>query len=165
MTVLRALALVAVFVSAQGCSRPVDPKFKEISGLPVGLAVTHSPSKAKAQPGGPSGAQYTWVYTTSVRSLQGTVRITEFGAFVRHDKRWVFSTYTGRPFTPKDFEDWYSCPAARVTPGQTFTDPNNWSGSHQLRPSRTLWYFVGVDQSGARVQGTAELQELPEIVE
>jgi hypothetical protein len=142
---------------------PIDPKYKEVSSLPVGLEVVHSPARSKAQRGGPSGDRYTWVYHTTVRALKEPVRIIEFGAFVRQGNRWAFTTHTGEPFTPDDFAEWYSCPGARLLPGKEYTDPSNWGGGNEIRAASVLWYFIGLDERGRKVKGEAVVEELAQL--
>jgi hypothetical protein len=98
----------------QGAAR-MDPKEDELTSIPVGIEVTHSPNPVKAGKGrGRSGYKYTWTYTTSVRSTGGPLTLEEFGCFALHQGRWAFSNHTGKPFSPDDFADWYSCPNARL---------------------------------------------------
>lgn len=155
-----AAALLGCSAKDRTASEVVDPKYKEISTLPVGLKVTHTPNPVKARRGGRSGAPYTWMFGTSVESLGETVSITEFGAFIWSEGRWCFTTFTGVPFTAEDFSDWYSCPDARVVPGQKYTDPVNWGGGDELQPGKTLWYYIGVTRDGKRVKGAAVVEEL-----
>jgi hypothetical protein len=157
-------SVVATVLGCSGHDRPMpgsaDPKFQEISALPVGLKVTHSPNPVKAQKGGPSGQQYTWVFETVVETLGEPVTITEFGALAWFQGRWALANFTGAPFTAEDFADWYSCPGARIGPGQNFNDPINWSGDEVLRSGKTLWYFVGVTADGKKVKGEAVVEQL-----
>jgi hypothetical protein len=94
-----------------------------------------------------------------VEALEGPVTISEFGAFAWFQGRWTFANFTEAPFTATDFADWYSCPDAKIVPGQRFTDPNNWAGGDHLRPGKTLWYFVGVTAEGKSVKGEAVIEE------
>jgi hypothetical protein len=153
-----------------GCAEPdrpisedIDPKLQEISKLPIGLKVKHSPNPVKAQRGGRSGRQYTWLYETSVESAGEPVTISEFGSFAWLDGRWGFSNFTGRPFSAEEFVEWYSCPDAKVMPGKNYTDPANWSGNESLRSGKHLWYFVGVTAAGKKVKGEAVVEELGEV--
>jgi hypothetical protein len=164
--------IVSSFAAVLGCSgrdQPVaeniDPKFQEITALPVGLVVTHSPNPVKARRGGLSGTAYTWVFETSVTSVEEPVTVTEFGGFGWFEGRWVFANFTGIPFTAEEFADWYSCPGAKVTPGRSFTDPTNWSGDATLRSGKALWYFVGVTSDGRRVKGEAVIEKLGTLEE
>ena len=140
-----------------------DSKYDEIMELPVLLEVTHSPNPAKAQRGGPSGSEFTWIYETKVSSKEKTLTVVEFGAFAWHRGRWLFSNYTGEPFTSKDFEDWYSCPGAVLEAGKAYSDQRNWSGANLLRHKKAKWYFVARDESGNLYRGTGVIEEIDEI--
>jgi hypothetical protein len=142
-----------------------DPKEKELASIPVGIEITHSPNPVKAQLGGRSGHKYTWVYRTTVRSTTGPLKVQEFGAFSWVDGRWVFSTYTGKPFTSQDFADWYSCPNAVLESTKQYADPTNWSGATLLEHDKTRWYVIAVNDKGERFKGEAVVEQLAETVE
>jgi hypothetical protein len=91
------------------------------------------------------------------------VKVTEFGAYVLVGRKWTFSTYTGKPFSGKDFADWYSCPDAMVRTGKEYSDPDNWTASAVLIAGKTRWYYIGVDRKGRRVKGEAISEEKGEI--
>jgi hypothetical protein len=107
--------------------------------------------------------RYSWIFKTEIRSLEGPVRITEFGVFYQDRGHWVLGNFTGQPFTASEFEDWYSCPDAIVQPGEAYADEANWSGGERLRSSETLWYFIGIDADGRKVKGTAIVEELAQL--
>jgi hypothetical protein len=141
-----------------------EEKLQELERLPTGLTVEHTPNPVKASDGGPSGRRYTWLYRTTVTSARSdTVTITDFGAFVWFGDRWVFTNFTGKPFTSQDFADWYACPDARILPGRECSDSRNWSGSDSLRAQRGRWYYIGVTGSGQRVKGEAIIEELAAV--
>jgi hypothetical protein len=89
------------------------------------------------------------------------VRIEEFGAYERVNDHWVLSTFTGKPFTPKDFVDWYSCPGAYIEAGQECSDPKNWTGGNAPFSSTGKWYFKGIDDNGNIVIGEAVVECQP----
>jgi hypothetical protein len=142
----------------------MDPKEKQLASLPVGIEVSHDPNPAKAQIGGRSGEKYTWMFTTTVRTLGPAVTIEEFGSFAWHDGRWVFSNFTGEPFTTADFADWYSCPGGRLEPQRAYADPSNWSGNRELNAGRMKFYYIGLDDAGRRVKGEAISEQAAELL-
>jgi hypothetical protein len=76
---------------------------EELEKLPVGIKVVHEPEAPKARPARENsfGANYVWDYKTTVSSVAGIVRVSEFGAFVRIDGDWDHApTVTGRPYQP-----------------------------------------------------------------
>ncbi len=141
-----------------------DPRIRELEGLPEGLRVTHSPDVLPAHTGGRSGQRYTWLYTTTVASLDGDVSIEEFGSFSFEEGEWRFSNDTGKPYTRDDFIEWYSCSDAVVREDAPCSDPLNWSGNDRLIGGRVFWYFIGRDEAGSRVWGGAVIQLLGESV-
>ncbi len=140
-----------------------DPKYREIVDIDVGLKVTHSPSPAKAKRDRRAGTEHVWIFETSVEPTGEPVTVTEFGAIAWADGQWVFSNFTGDPFTAQDFAEWYSCPDAKVEPGKKFTGPKNWGGGDGLRPGKALLYFVGVTASGKKVKGEAVIEQSAEM--
>lgn len=158
--VLLLMLFVTSVLSAEG-----DAKYREVTGLPDGIVVTHSPERVRAMTGGRSGSEYTYVYETRVRPSSGRVRIVEFGAFGKRDGKWVFGTYTGKPFTSENFAEWYRVPGATLERGAEAVDPYNWSGASEPVDGETLWYFVGEEEDGRRVKGMAAVQEVAEISE
>jgi hypothetical protein len=144
----------------------MDPRLREWAALPEGIEVVHSPARVRArrerQPGGQT--QYPWVYRTTVRARGRPVTVQEFGSFVWHYGKWVFSNFTGKVFSGQDFADWYSCPDGCLIPGKEATDPSNWSGGiEQLQAGKMRWFFVGIDDSGRRVKGEAVVELLAEV--
>lgn len=140
-----------------------DEKYRLIMALPEGIEVVHSPDKVLAVQGGRSGFEYTWLHKTTIRSKKESLKIVEFGSFAEVSGKWVFSTYTGEPFSPDDFEEWYSCPGAILEGEKPFTDPNNWSGAVNLHESASLWYYIGVDSSGKKYRGSGKVENLAQI--
>ncbi len=136
-----------------------------VAGFSTGIEVVHEPAFVRATTGGPSGEPYTWVYKTTVRSLGGPVALKEFRAYCWENDAWVFSNYTGKPFTAKHFEEWYSCKDAILLPGEKYSDPRNWSGRAVLHHSKTKWVFVGVGPEGNEVRGEAIVELLGELIQ
>jgi hypothetical protein len=90
------------------------------------------------------------------------VRIVEFGTFTRQGNIWVHgSTLTGRPYGAKEFAEWYSCPGAVLKVGTLYSDSKNWSSGSGLNIGKQRWYFVGVDETGRKVKGEAEIDPQP----
>jgi hypothetical protein len=138
-------------------------KLAQLAKLPFGLKVVHTPGRVRAIHDGPSGRAFTWSYKTSVTATNRSVVLKEFGSFVWHDDKWVFSNVTGKPFTSADFADWYACPGAELAEGREFSDGNNWSGGDVLTGGKMKWYFIGVTSDGKQVKGEATVETLPEV--
>ena len=139
----------------------LHPILKQLESLPDGIVVTHSPNPSKAKLGGRSGYKYTWLYATNVTAQTSNVVIEEFGSFTWHKGQWVFVNFTKNPFSASDFADWYVCPNAKLTKGNTYTDNSNWTGSDVLEAGKMKWYFVGRNERGERVKGEAIIETLP----
>lgn len=136
------------------------PTLEDVRRLPIGLSIAHSPNPVCATSEGRSGMPFTWTFETSVRADATSLKIVEFGCFFERAGKWVFSNYTGRPFTGRDFAEWYNCPEATLAPSVTVRDPNNWSGHNQLIASRLIWYYIATDDHGRQFRGEAMVQLL-----
>ena len=159
-----ALCILCLATGAEGQSCKVesmvlsDAKLSELASLPVGLSVSHSPEVALATWNGNEELKCKWSYKTTVASLAEDVTVEEFGCFSWNGTRWVFRNVTGAPFTPKDFSEWYNCPGAKLTAGDKFHDPSNWTATCSLQAGKSRWYFIGKDSSGNRVKGEATVK-------
>jgi len=159
---------IAVALHTMACTNAQEsvssvPSYDALSVLPKKLSVTHSPNPVTPKLGGASGLKYTWTYKTTVSSLDESIRIIEFDSFHWTNGHWVFMNYTGKPFGQKEFADWYSCPGGQMEPGKPYSDPSNWGGSNDGQGGRILWFYVGLDPSGRKVQGSAEIVESPAV--
>ena len=141
----------------------MNSHYNRIMQLPVGIDVFHLPNPVIARLYHPSGYRFTWAYQTVVATREEPLTIEEFGSFHKVDDKWVFSTYTRKPFTGEDFADWYKCGGARLNLETLYTDPDNWSGSDQLRSSEVLWYFIGRNEAGTRFRGCESVFEKAEV--
>jgi hypothetical protein len=111
----------ALFLPARGADASDElkpPTIDELDKLPVGIKVTHDPNPARAteSPKQKTG-RYFWYFKTTVMALEGDVKLTQFGSFSRVGKVWHFGNFSGKPFTSKDFADWYSCADATLKKG------------------------------------------------
>jgi hypothetical protein len=140
-----------------------DAKFASVMALPNGLEVTHVPDKVYAEKGGISRRAYTWRHKTSVRSTAGDLTVVEFGAFVLVNGRWTFGTVTGKPFTPNDFANWYSCPDAQLKNGQAYTDPQNWTAGDSLYATSNRWYYIAKNLKGEQFKGIAQIDTIAQV--
>lgn len=131
--------------------------------MPDGIKVVHTPTRVYAGEGGRSGYRYTWTYETAVRSTVGDLEIVEFGSFMQDGRKWVLGNYTGKPFTGKDFAEWYSCTDGKLIGERTFSDPMNWTGAETLYESTSMWYFVGRNPEGKKFKGVELVTTLAEL--
>lgn len=163
-TLLLALSFsLAILLHAAGEENPTT--LEELDKLPVGLKVVHDPNPALATDTSNSKrlAKYTWWFKTTVTPTGPEVKIVEFGAYVLFNGKWEFSNYTRKPFSSKDFADWYSCPDALIKQGKSYVDPTNWGGNQELAAVRSRWYYIGIDSNGKRVKGEAIIEQKGEI--
>jgi hypothetical protein len=158
-----ACTLAAFPAGAADEARPTS--VEELDKLPVGLTVTHYPQPALAAetPNAKVLSRYTWFFKTTVRATDGDVNLTEFGGYSQAGRTWVFNNITRKPFTPKDFDDWYACPKGALKKGKDYSDARNWVTSAALQAGKSRWYYVGVDGSGRRVKGEAVIDLKAEI--
>jgi hypothetical protein len=158
-----ACAFLPLPVDAAGDDEPTSQE--QLDKLPVGMKVTHDPTPSRAtDTSNRKGLQkYTWFFKTTVQPTDSDVKITEFGAYGWEGGKWVFRTITRKPFTAKDFADWYSCPDALAKKGKGYADTNNWVTGPELVAGKSRWYYIGVDGSGRRVKGEAVSEEKAEL--
>jgi hypothetical protein len=138
---------------------------EELDKLPLGLKVVHDPNPAKATKTGSSTrrGKYTWWFKTTVSSTSGDVKVVEFGGFAWKDGKWVLANFNGKPFSSKDFAEWYSCPDALIKEGKSYSDPTNWSAANELSAHKGRVYYIGIDSKGQRVKGEAIIEQKGEI--
>lgn len=161
------LLMVACF-GAEDVKKDDQGPADDLDKLTVGLKVEHDPSPVAASLSDKEDqhGKYTWSYKTTVSALADKeITIVEFGSYVWVKDTWVFSTYTKKPFTAKDFADWYSCPDAKLKPGKSFSDPKNWGKGDDLVESKVRWYFIGVNENGKRVKGEAIITQRGVLIE
>jgi hypothetical protein len=129
------------------------------------MEVIHSPSKVRS-PVGPNaeGWPYRWPFRTEVRAIDRPLTIVKFGICAWDGTRWVLPPNTRRYnagiLSQSQFKDWYSCPGARIEPGKSAIDPENWAGSHTRTSFRQKWFFIAVDGQGKRYKGEGVVELL-----
>lgn len=162
------ILMVSVICLVSLAAAADDPKpttIEELDKLPVGLKVVHDPNPARATETGGSERRrkYTWWFKTTITPTDSDVKIIEFGTYAWHGGKWVFTNFSGKAFSPKDFAEWYSCPDAAVKKGKAYTDPTNWASAQELAAGKARWYYVGVDAKGRRVKGEAVIEQKGEL--
>ncbi len=158
--------LFSGFSQSRAPGQPVPIKvlqLERIQQLPIGLDVVHAPTVVHARANGASGCAYTWEFQTCVTAIRERLTVTEFGAFIDRGDGWVFGTTTGKPFTGKDFAQWYNCPDALLEPGRIAIDTIDWVGTHRLYTGRMLCYYIAQNHIGQRYRGESivELSDKP----
>ncbi len=138
---------------------------EELEKLSLGLKVVHDPNPALATEtaGSKRRNKYTWWFKTTVTATVPNVKVVEFGTYAKHDGKWVFANFSGKPFSAKDFAEWYSCPEALLKEGKAYTDPTNWGSAQELAAIKARWYYIGIDGKGRRVKGEAVIEQKGEI--
>jgi hypothetical protein len=160
------LVLILLSSSSQAVEESSFLSIKELEKLPKGIKVVHDPKTALATLTGRSErrAKYTWWYKTTVSAIDSDVTIVEFGALVWMNGKWINGgTFTGKPYSAKEFEEWYKCPKAVLKKGKSYSDSTNWSSGPALEAGKMRWYFVGIDANGKRVKGEAVIETKAEI--
>ncbi|OAI53622.1 hypothetical protein AYO44_15835 [Planctomycetaceae bacterium SCGC AG-212-F19] len=153
---------ILTFGHAIGLADDAKPTtIEELGKLPVGLKVTHDPNPALATETSKSErrSKYTWWFKTTVASTGQDVKVVEFGAYVWNNDKWVFASFTGKPFSSKDFAEWYFCPDALVKEGKAYTDPTNWGSGPELTAGKARWYYIGINGKGERLKGEAVIEQ------
>ena len=135
----------------------------KLENIPDGIEVINNPDTVRAVKTNNDTNFYYWFHKTSVKALNEDLEITEFGSYSWISDHWEFSTVTGKPFTKKDFEDWYNCKGGKLIKGKNYTDNNNWSRQSELQKSIVLLYYLGTNEKGDIFKGTAMIICLPEL--
>jgi hypothetical protein len=131
--------------------------------IPNGIEVKHTPDSVYAGRDAKDTNNYYWFHRTSVKALSEDLEITEFGTYMWFRNHWIASTVTDKPFSNKDFADWYSCPEGKLIKGKTYEDKSNWYRSPQLKDIKVLWYYIGKNEKGEKFKGTAVIEYLPKL--
>lgn len=163
--IIKSGILGIIFLILLNCALriPKDVQLPEkLKNITTGIEVTHSKNNVYAIPNKKDidkYGKYKWHYETTVSATNENLTIVEFGAYVWSGNKWVFNTIYNRPFNKEEFSKWYSCENAFIEKGQSFTDHNNWGKGDILdgKKSKTLWYFIGVNKSGEKFKGIAEI--------
>lgn len=133
--------------------RDVDMTLGEISGLPEGLTVTHTPEAVEPSFSGPGGSE--WYHRTTVTSTVGPVTIVEYGYFVEREGHWYRAYGLDGGYTGEDFAKRFGCPDAKIQAGKTYTNEFTRSTMDRGPEQAAVWYFIGVDAEGNKVKGEA----------
>ncbi len=136
----------------------------KLKNIPTGLEVKNTPNVVYATiTVEKKDSIYYWYHETSVKAINEDLEITEFGAYGWVLNHWEFGTITGKPFTDKDFAEWYNCKHAKIKKGKKFTDKHNWSRNMTLLQDKVLWYYIAKNGKGELFKGTAMVDYLPEL--
>jgi hypothetical protein len=102
-----------------------------------------------------------------VTATEKPLTVVSFGSCEWIDGAWAipqdtdeYDVITG---SGKEFDEWYSCPDAKLDVGTAYKDPQNWSGSKTVRTFKQKWYYIATDESGNRYKGEAEVELLGEL--
>ncbi len=134
----------------------------KLTGIPDGIIVKHTPDTVYAEKTGKDTVMYYWSFVTTVMASTRDLEITEFGSYTWISGKWVPSTVTGKPFTNKDFREWYNCKKGKLKFGKEYSDKSNWYRNPLLQKSKALWYYIGMDAGGNLYKGTAVIDYLAE---
>jgi hypothetical protein len=154
-----------LLASSSTSSRSGLALLKELESLPVGLEVIHAPAQVRTRVG-PNlvGWLYRWLFRTEVRAIERPISIVLFGICAWDGKQWILPAnnrrYNAGVLDQMSFEEWYSCPDARIAPGKPAVDPSNWAGSRAKAAFRQKWFYVGKDDHGKRYKGEAVVELL-----
>lgn len=135
----------------------------KLKNIPDGIKVINVPDTVRAARINKDTIDYYWFHKTSVKAINEDLEIIEFGAYHWAYGDWEFGTVTGKPFTKKDFEDWFGCKGGKLIKGKIYTDKSNWTKHPELQNSIVLWYYLGVNKNGDIFKGTAIVTYLPEL--
>ncbi|MBK8167828.1 MAG: hypothetical protein IPK64_17930 [bacterium] len=146
-------------------STDASEKLRELESMPVGIAVSHTPSPVRytLNPSNVSGVE--WQFSTTVSAVGGPVTIVEYGYFVERNEQWDFNYENELPLSSSssDFASEFDCPNALMIPGSSYTHPENRSAIDCIPEQLVKWYFIGIDADGNRVKGEAGVKLITEL--
>ncbi|MFT5098619.1 MAG: hypothetical protein ACI9HY_000728 [Planctomycetaceae bacterium] len=146
-------------------STDASEKLRELESMPVGIAVSHTPSLVRytLNPSNVSGVE--WQFSTTVSAMAGPVTIVEFGYFVERNEQWELNYENELPlfFSSNDFASEFDCPNALMMPGKSYTNPENQSAIDCVPEQLVKWYFIGIDAEGNRAKGEAGIKLITEL--
>ncbi len=145
------LLLFAVFlINSQG--KAPDELPKKLQLLKEDLLVNHFPSSIYAcTDEDVKKYRFFWKHNTAVLALDSEVKIDSFGAYIYYDSGW----HPRVEYDRKEFAKRFDCPKGILKKGQPYTFANNWRTDNQLTGGWALWYFIGKNEAGQRVCGSA----------
>ncbi len=146
-------------------STDAHEKLKELESMPVGIAVSHTPSPVLYTLNASNISGVEWQFSTTVSAMTGSVTIVEFGYFVERNEQWTWNYENELPlfFTSSDFASEFDCPNALMVPGKSYTNPENQSAIDCVPEQFVKWYFIGLDAGGNRVKGEASIKLIAEL--
>lgn len=137
---------------------------EKLKGIPDGIIVKHSPDIVFAEKTGTdTTTMYAWNFATTLKSIGRDLEIVEFGAYTMYNGQWVLTTITGKPFTNKDFREWYNCKKGKLKSGKEYSDKSNWYSNPLLQESKALWYYIGMSKEGELYKGASLIEYMPEV--
>ncbi len=162
--------LLATFLSS--CNSEDDLP-TAIKGIPVKIEVRHSPDDIFAEKDIETN-HYIWKHKTYVRSIEGNIKIIEFGTYNFEDGKWVLGNFTKKPFKTERFELWYArekedgayelCIDGILIQDIEYCDQANYSVNNaNLVEYNGLWYYLGKDKDENLVCGYGRYHINPEL--
>lgn len=170
-TLLLPLALLLAAPAAAQSTAPTQPAPPawpdhsrllpaKLRGVPVGLALVHTPGLVRPEPDPAQPGTYAWKHSTSVRAEVADLQVVECGSFVWYDSTgWRPNLHQ----TPTEFAQLFACPGGQLRRGQTYTFRRNYrfAPAGQLYGGDALWYVLARDAQGRLYKGWAVVETEP----
>ena len=134
----------------------------KLKSIPDGIIVKHIPDTVYAEKTGKDTVMYYWNFVTTVKASTRDLEITEFGCYTWYNGKWELNTVTEKPFTNRDFREWYHCKKGMMKTGKEYSDKSNWNRNALLQKGKALWYYIGRDANGNLYKGTAIVDYMAE---
>lgn len=171
VSIVTLVLLVIFFRLFRGsAARPTSSGTKsflqELSEIPVGIQVTHTPLRVVGPHQGPNKNDWTyrWIFKTEVRPIDRDITITHFGILAWDGSDWVLDgaqkEFNSGILEQNVFLEWYGLQSSTIGPQSLAVDEQNWAGSMKRAPFKQKWFFVGKDASGAQFKGEGVVEFL-----
>lgn len=136
---------------------------KEITNLPKGISVIHTPSVIYATLNNKNiekHGEFQLGFVTEVKTIDKELELIEFGGYFWEEDTWIFHTMKNRPFNQEEFNQWYGCKDGILRIDSVYSDKENWLVKTDYLDNSTIryfMYFIGKDENGKKYYGGEEV--------
>lgn len=147
--------------------KAIEKIIAQLDAAPVGIKVTHTPSKVTSVKGPLKGDwKYKWTFQTEFEAIDQPLTVGVMGILAWDGEKWTVDPqkYNSAVMPKEVFADWYSCPGAKLLVGKPVSDKANWAGSQTKAPFKQRWFVLARDQKGKVYKGEQVVEfDVPDV--